>query len=52
MTLRATAVYVGGITVTSSYKRLKFNEQPLDNAVDVIHQLEPVEYDQYHYMID
>ena len=33
-------------TVTSSDKILKFNEQPLMNALDVINRLEPVEYDQ------
>ncbi|MFM7990441.1 MAG: hypothetical protein ACKPKO_65100, partial [Candidatus Fonsibacter sp.] len=26
--------------------RLKFNEKPLINALDVINKLEPVEYDQ------
>jgi hypothetical protein len=46
MTLNATALYVGGTTVSSSDKRLKFNEKPLTNALDVINRLEPVEYDQ------
>ena len=46
MTLNPTALYVGGTTVSSSDKRLKFNEKPLTNALDVINRLEPVEYDQ------
>ncbi|MFM7983104.1 MAG: tail fiber domain-containing protein, partial [Candidatus Fonsibacter sp.] len=33
-------------------KRLKFNEKPLTNALDVINQLEPVEYDQTHDLVD
>ena len=46
MVLNATALYVGGTTVSSSDKRLKFNEKPLTNALDLINRLEPVEYDQ------
>jgi hypothetical protein len=46
MALNSTALYVGGTTVSSSDKRLKFNEKPLTNALDVINRLEPVEYDQ------
>ena len=46
MTLNTTALYVGGITVSSCDKRLKFNEKPLTNALDVMNQLEPAEYDQ------
>ena len=48
MSLNTTALYVVGITVSSSDKRLKFNEKPLVNALDLIHMLEPVEYDQTH----
>ena len=48
MTLNATAFYVGGITVSSSDQRLKFTEKPLTNALGVINQLKPVEYDQTH----
>ena len=46
MTLNPAALYVGGTTVSSSGKRLKVNEKPLTNALDVINRLEPVEYDQ------
>ena len=46
MTLHSTAVYVGGTTVSSSNQRLKFNEKPLTDALDVINRLEPVDYDQ------
>ena len=46
MVLNATALYVGGTTVSSSDKRLKFNEKPLTNALDLINRLDPVEYDQ------
>ena len=46
MTLNPTALYVGGTTVSPSDKRLKFNEKPLTNALDVINRLELVEYDQ------
>ena len=45
-TLNLAALYVGGTTVLPSDKRLKFNEKPLTNALDVINRLEPVEYDQ------
>ena len=43
---------VGGTFVSASDKRLKFNEKPLTNALDVINQLEPVEYDQTHDLVD
>ena len=39
-------------TVSSSDKRLKFNEKPLTNALDVINRLEPVEYDQTRDLTD
>ena len=45
MRLLSTGLSVTG-TVTSSDKILKFNEQPLMNALAVINRLEPVEYDQ------
>ncbi|MFM7988776.1 MAG: tail fiber domain-containing protein, partial [Candidatus Fonsibacter sp.] len=35
-----------GTDVSTSDKRFKFNEMPLTSAVNVINQLEPVEYDQ------
>ena len=43
MTLNFAALYVGGTTVSSSGKRLEFNEKPLTNALDVISRLELVE---------
>ena len=48
MTLNATAVYVGGITVSSSDKRLQFNEKPVVNALDINDRLMLVEYDPTH----
>ncbi|MFM7978016.1 MAG: hypothetical protein ACKPKO_01760, partial [Candidatus Fonsibacter sp.] len=41
-----------GTCVSASDKRLKFNEKPLTNALDVINQLEQVEYEQTHDMVD
>ena len=46
MTLKPAGLYVGGTLVSASDKRLKFNEKPLVNALDIINKLEPVEYDQ------
>ena len=47
---RGTAIfgglYIGATLVSASDKRLKFNEKPLVNALDIINKLEPVEYDQ------
>ncbi|MFM7986027.1 MAG: hypothetical protein ACKPKO_42610 [Candidatus Fonsibacter sp.] len=51
MQLNSTGLYVGGSLVSSSDKRLKFNEKPLINALDVISKLEPLEYDQTHYLV-
>ncbi|MFM7982890.1 MAG: hypothetical protein ACKPKO_26560, partial [Candidatus Fonsibacter sp.] len=48
MTLNSSGLSVGGTFVSASDKILKFNEKPLTNALDVIDQLEPVEYDQTH----
>ena len=45
MTLKSGGLYLGATLVSSSDKRLKFNEKPLINALDVINKLEPVEYD-------
>ena len=42
MSLKPAGLYVGATLVSASDKRLKFNEQPLSNALDVIHKLEPV----------
>ena len=36
----------------TSDKRLKFNEKPLTNALDVINKLEPLEYDQTQDIVD
>ncbi|MFM7977865.1 MAG: tail fiber domain-containing protein, partial [Candidatus Fonsibacter sp.] len=52
MTLNSSGLSVGGTVVSSSCKRLKFNEKPLTNALDVINKLEPVEYDQTHNLVD
>ena len=46
MSLAAGGLYVGGTLASASDKRLKWNEQPLANAWDIIDKLEPVEYDQ------
>ncbi|MFM7981842.1 MAG: tail fiber domain-containing protein, partial [Candidatus Fonsibacter sp.] len=52
MILNSSGLSVGGTFVSASDKRLKFNEKPLSNALDVINRLEPVEYDQTHDMVD
>ncbi|MFM7988255.1 MAG: tail fiber domain-containing protein, partial [Candidatus Fonsibacter sp.] len=46
MTLKTAGLYLGATLVSASDKRLKLNEKPLNNALDVINKLEPVEYDQ------
>ncbi|MFM7979813.1 MAG: tail fiber domain-containing protein, partial [Candidatus Fonsibacter sp.] len=46
MTLKSGGLYLGATLISSSDKRLKFNEKPLIIALDVINKLEPVEYDQ------
>ena len=46
MNLTSTTLSVNG-TQMSSDKRLKFNVNPLINALDIINQLEFVEYDEY-----
>ena len=52
MALNSAALYVGGITVSSSDKILKFNEKPLTNALDVRNQLESVDYDETDYLTE
>ena len=52
MKLNSVGLYVSGILVSSSDKRLKFNEKPLVNALDIINRLEPVEYDQTYNLTD
>ena len=44
MSLNSSGLSVGGTFVAASDKRLKFNDKPLVNALDVINKLEPVEY--------
>ena len=45
MALKPQGLYVGATLVSASDKRLKFNEKPLANALDIIGKLEHVEYD-------
>ena len=52
MSLAAGGLYVGGTLVYSSDKRLKWNDKPLVNALEVINQLVPVEYDQTFDLVD
>ena len=51
MRLTTTALSVNGSAVSSD-KRLKFNEKPLVNALNVISRLEPVEYDQTQDLVE
>ena len=50
--MNSTGVTVSGTFTNSSDKRLKFNEKPLVNALDIINKLEPAEYDQTHSLVD
>ena len=52
MHLNSIGLGVGGTLVSTSDKILKFNAKPLINALDVIHRLEPVEYDQTYDLVD
>jgi hypothetical protein len=52
MTLNSSGLSVVGTITPSSDKRLKFNEKPIVNALDIIKRLEPVEYDQTYYLVD
>ena len=52
MSLSNSGLSVDGTLVTTSDKRLKFNEKPLVNALDIINRLEPVEYDQTYNLTD
>ena len=52
MTLAAGGRYVSGTFASASDKRLKWNEQPLANALDIINKPEPVEYDQTFDVVD
>ncbi|MFM7988465.1 MAG: hypothetical protein ACKPKO_55050 [Candidatus Fonsibacter sp.] len=42
MTLNSAGLYLGATLVSASDNRLKFNEKPLVNALDIINKLEPV----------
>ena len=52
MTLKSAGLYLGATLVSASDKRLKFNEKPLVNALDMIRKLKPVEYDQTFDLVD
>ena len=52
MSLAAGGLYVGGTLVSSSDKRLKFNEKPLVNALGLINRLTAYEYDQTIDIVD
>ena len=52
MSLSPTGLVVNGTTVSSSDKRLKFNEKQLTNALDVINRLEPCEYQQSQEIVE
>ena len=52
MTVNSSGLSVGGTFVSASGQRLNFNEKPLGNELDVINQLEPVEYDQTRGLVD
>jgi hypothetical protein len=43
MALKSAGLYIGATLVSASDKRLKFNEQPLTNALDIINKLKPVD---------
>ncbi|MFM7988237.1 MAG: tail fiber domain-containing protein, partial [Candidatus Fonsibacter sp.] len=43
---------VNGTITPSNENRLKFNEKPIVNALDIINKLEPVEYDQTYEFVD
>ena len=52
MTLKSGGLYLGATLVAASDKRLKFNEKPLVNALEVIGKLELVEYDQTFNLVE
>ena len=52
MTLKSAGLYLGATLVSATDKRLKFNYKPLDNALDIIGRLEPVEYDQTSNLVE
>jgi hypothetical protein len=51
LTLSSTSL-TGPTYSATSDKRLKFNEKPLTNALNVINKLEPLEYDQTQAIVD
>ena len=52
MNLNSIGLGVGGVLVSTSGKRLKFNAKPLTNALDALHRFETVEYDQTCDLVD
>ncbi|MFM7990199.1 MAG: hypothetical protein ACKPKO_63875, partial [Candidatus Fonsibacter sp.] len=52
MALKYAGLYLGATLVSASDKRLKFNEKPLVNALNIINKLEPVEYDQTYDLVE
>ena len=51
MKLIPSGLTVNGTSVSSD-KRLKLNNRPLTNALQVIRRLEPVEYEQTYALVD
>ena len=52
LTISTTGISVIGTSTASSDKRLKFNETPVTNALDIINRLEPCEYQQTQEIVD
>ncbi|MFM7981166.1 MAG: tail fiber domain-containing protein [Candidatus Fonsibacter sp.] len=52
MALKSGSLYLGASLVSTSDKRLKLNEKPLVNALNMINKLEPVEYDQTYDLVE
>jgi len=52
MTLNSAGLSVNGTVTPTSDKRLKFNDKPIVNALNIINKLEPVEYDQTYDLVD
>ena len=52
MTLESAGLYLGATLVSARDKRLKFNEKPLANALEVISKLEPGGYEQTYEIVD
>ena len=52
MTLNSAGLTVHGTVTPTSDKRLKFNDKPIVNALNIISKLEPVEYDRTYDIVD